>query len=193
MTKVSESSLNRVLSHLRDRDIAMITAFRTDPSLSYSNTENRERNRELETDLNLLGYNGYTKITGYWNETPEIKGSEPVKEESYLVLNLGSSYTEFVEDMIGLAAKYDQQGVMIWDHDKSVANVYNATGGVVSTMSSFNLDTVSQGWTQIKGHKIAFTEAITNKNFADSFNQGGNFITAMGINTNRKKNKEDRK
>nr|CAI9751355.1 hypothetical protein DGKKSRWO_DGKKSRWO_CDS_0074 [uncultured phage]CAI9752241.1 hypothetical protein CVNMHQAP_CVNMHQAP_CDS_0074 [uncultured phage] len=191
MTQISESSLNRVLSHLNDRDVAMITAFRTDPSLGYSNTENIKRNKELESDLRLLGYTGYTKITGYWDETPDVENSEPTKEESYLVLNTGSSSEEFVDDLVGLANKYDQQGVMIWDHNNKVASVYDDNKRVLATMSNFNIDTLSQGWTQIKGHEIAFTEAINSSDFSDKFNQGGNFVTAMAISARKNKWRKD--
>ena len=44
--QIEESSLNRILSHLKDKDVAMITAFRTNPDLQLSKTNNRKRNKK---------------------------------------------------------------------------------------------------------------------------------------------------
>ena len=41
--QIEESSLNRILSHLKDKDVAMITAFRTNPDLQSSETNNRKK------------------------------------------------------------------------------------------------------------------------------------------------------
>ena len=186
--RVFEANVNRVLSHVKDKDIAMITAFRTDPKLNRSLKDNRAKNKELESDLNLLGYKGYIKVVGYWNETPEDSESSPTSEETFLVLNVGNkSFDDFVEDMVDLAAKYNQQGVMVWNHKENKAKIYNKQGNVESIFPNFSIDSMTQGWTQIKGHKIAFNEALDNQNFSDRFNEDGNFITAMAYEALRKR------
>lgn len=186
--KIFESSINRILSHTKDKDIAMITAFRTDPKIGRSLTENRIENKKLESDLNLLGYKGYIKVVGYWNETPEVQDATPVAEETFLVLNVGnSSFDDFVEDMVGLAAKYNQQGIIVWNHKENIAKLFDSIGNVVTTFSSFNIDNIAQGWTQIKGHKIIFNEALDNHKFSDHFNEDGNFMTAIAYESLRKR------
>lgn len=187
-TKISEANLSRVLNHMDDKDIAMITAFRTDPKLGRTLKENRGKNKQLESDLNTLGYKGYIKVIGYWDETPEDENSLPTAEETFLVLNVGnSSFEDFVEDMVDLAAKYDQQGVLIWNHKTKKANVYDKSGNITDTFSGFSINDITQGWTQIKGHKIAFSEALANFSFSDRFNEDGNFITAMAYDSRRRK------
>ena len=190
--QIKESSLNRILSHLKDKDIAMITAFRTDPELGLSKTANRERNKKLESKLKSLGYRGFTKVVGYWNETPEDKESEAVAEESYIVLNTGSSFKDFVADMVILTKdvddpELDQQALVIWSHEDKKAYLISNTGEVLTSFNNFDLDTISQGWTQIKGHKLTFVEEALDLDFSDRFNNKGNFMIAMGYESNKKK------
>lgn len=187
--QVFESSLNRVLSHTKDKDIAMITAFRTDPKLGYSYNDNFKRNKQLEADLNTLGYKGYVKVVGYWNETPEDPDSKPVKEETFLVLNTGNnSFDEFVKDMTGLQVRYDQQGILIWNHNDQKAYLTDENGNIneANFLSSISIDSLSNAWTQIKNHKISFSECFIDDNFSDRFNANGNFMTAMYYQTKRK-------
>lgn len=199
--QIKESNLNRILSHMEDKDIATITAFRTDPELGISNKENRKRNKKLESELNKLGYRGFTKIVGYWDERPDDKDSAPIAEESYVVLNTGNkSYEEFVVDMIYLCydldgkEKLDQQSVMIWNHEDKKAHLYDKNGNIVGTFNSFNIDTIAQGWSQVKGHTIAFVEESTDIRFGftDKHNKDGNWMTAMFYDSARRKIRENR-
>lgn len=197
MEQIKESNLNRILSHMSDKDIAMITAFRTDPELGLTKRQNQKRNKKLEDKLNKMGYRGYTKVVGYWNETPEDKNSKAVAEESYVVLNVGSSFSDFVEDMVLLCLDvddndFDQQAVMVWSHEEQKAYLYDNTGELISTFNDFSIDTMSKGWTNIKGHNITFVEeAITDIpfGFSENFNEGGNWLTAMGYDSERQKHR----
>ena len=181
-TSIFESSINRVLSHAKDKDIAMITAFRTDPSFGLSLADNRKRNKRLEADLIDLGYRGFVKVVGYWNETPDDKNSEASKEETYLVLNVGnSSFDYFVSDMTNLQRKYKQQGIVIWKHEEQKAYLTNEQGKISKSdsFSSIKVDSLSKAWTKIKNHNMVFSECYVGEGFSDRYNQGGNFMTAM--------------
>lgn len=193
MKQIKESNLNRILSHTKDKDIAVITAFRTDPELGLSKTRNRERNKKLESKLIGAGYSGFTKVVGYWNETPEDKNSVPSAEESYFVLNLGNrTYEDFVKDMIDFAkdvegGTLDQQGIIVWNHEEQKAYLYDKRGNIESEFNNFTIDNITQiAWTQIKGHNFSFVEEAY-ENFSDTFNKGGNFMTAMGYDSFRNK------
>lgn len=194
--QIEESSLNRILSHLKDKDVAMITAFRTNPNLQLSKTNNRKRNKKLEDKLKSLGYQGFTKVVGYWNETPEDDISKAIAGESYIVLNTGSSFEDFVVDMILLSKDvdnnpdFDQQAIVVWSHVDQKAYLISNTGDILKTFNNFSLDSISQEWTQIKGHKLTFIEEdINNDYFSDTFNKGGNFMTAMMYGSNRRRHR----
>lgn len=187
MEKVFESSINRVLSHMEDKDIATITAFRTDSDLGYSKKDNRNRNKDLESDLNVLGYKGYVKIVGYWDETPDDPNSEPTKEETFLVLNVGNrTFDEFKDDMVGLQLKYDQQGIVIWNHKNHKAYLTNEYGKTVAEFNNFNIDLISQAYSKIGNHKLVFSECLIPEDFSDRYNRNGNYMTAMGYQAKRK-------
>lgn len=194
--QIEESNLNRILSHLKDKDVAMITTFRTNPDLQLSKTNNRKRNKKLEDKLKSLGYQGFTKVVGHWNETPKDDISKAIAEESYIVLNTGSSFKDFVVDMILLSKDvdnnpdFDQQAIVVWSHVDQKAYLISSTGDILTTFNNFSLDSISQEWTQIKGHKLTFIEEDINSDyFSDTFNKGGNFMTAMMYSSNRRKHR----
>lgn len=192
MEQIKESNINRILSHMKDKDIATITAFRTDPELEFSKTKNKERNKVLEEKLKSMGYKGFTKIVGYWDETPtpEDENSKAVAKESYFVLNTGSTLEGFITDMISLMKDvenkgFDQQAIVVWSHKDQEAYLFDKNGNILRTFNNFNIDTVSQGWSQIKGHKLTFVEESFS-DFEDSFNKNGNWMSAMGYKARKK-------
>lgn len=179
---------------MQDKDIATITAFRTDPDLGFSKKVNRERNKKLESQLNSMGYRGFIKIVGYWSED----GETIIAEESYVVLNAGSSFEDFANDMILLCKdvdnnNYDQQAVMVWNHNEKLAYLFDSKGNVIDVFNNFKIDNVSQAWSQIKNHKLTFVEESVNNEFSDIFNKGGNWLTAMSIDNKRKKFRDKKK
>lgn len=194
MKILNESNINRIMSHMKDKDIAMLTAFRTDPKIGLSKKQNRERNKNLENKLSSMGYRGFTKIVGYYNETPEDKDSAAVAEESYIILNTGSSFEDFVTDMTLLSKDFNQQSIVIWSHANQKAYLLDNQGNILQTFADFSIDTVSKGWSDIKGHNLTFIEESVDIRFGftDKFNENGNWMTAMGYDAAKNKyRKED--
>lgn len=194
MKILNESNINRIMSHMKDKDIAMLTAFRTDPKIGLSKKQNRERNKNLENKLSSMGYRGFTKIVGYYNETPEDKDSAAVAEESYIILNTGSSFEDFVTDMALLSKDFNQQSLVIWNHANQKAYLLDNQGNILQTFADFSIDTVSKGWSDIKGHNLTFIEESVDIRFGftDKFNENGNWMTAMGYDAAKNKyRKED--
>lgn len=194
MKILNESNINRIMSHMKDKDIAMLTAFRTDPKIGLSKKQNRERNKNLENKLSSMGYRGFTKIVGYYNETPEDKDSDAVAEESYIILNTGSSFEDFVTDMTLLSKDFNQQSIVIWSHANQKAYLLDNQGNILQTFADFSIDTVSKGWSDIKGHNLTFIEESVDIRFGftDKFNENGNWMTAMGYDAAKNKyRKED--
>lgn len=195
MKILNESNINRIMSHMKDKDIAMLTAFRTDPELGLSKKQNRERNKNLENKLSSMGYRGFTKIIGYYNETPEDKDSVAEAEESYIILNTGSSYDDFTADMISLSKDFNQQSIVVWNHENQKAYLLDNQGNILQTFNDFSIDTISKGWSDIKGHNLTFIEESTNIRFGftDRFNDGGNWMTAMGYEAAKNKYRKEYK
>lgn len=194
MKILNESNINRIMSHMKDKDIAMLTAFRTDPKIGLSKKQNRKRNKNLENKLSSMGYRGFTKIVGYYNETPEDKDSVAVAEESYIILNTGSSFEDFVTDMTLLSKDFNQQSIVIWSHTNQKAYLLDNQGNILQTFADFSIDTVSKGWSDIKGHNLTFIEESVDIRFGftDKFNENGNWMTAMGYDAAKNKyRKED--
>lgn len=199
MKEIFESLLNRVLSHGKDKDMAMMTAFRPE---------------RLESELNRLGYRGYVRAAGYWDEdsddpagadteaaretdweTEAIRETKAAREEVFLILNTGNTnFEEFREDMTGLQRLYKQPRLLIRDHTCGKAYVSVTGGGTVHTgeygLASLTADTLSVAWAETKCHSTGpfrFAECYPNDRFSVRFNEGGNFMTAMMYDANRRR------
>lgn len=119
---LSESSFNRLLSWIKNYEIAFITAFRSikenilhddltkEDSKKigdvYSKSENRERNRELGASLLRMGY-GITKISGANIANFGNPNSGIADEESFLVVNIKDD-NHFYDNMFKLSEYYNQ-------------------------------------------------------------------------------------
>ena len=124
-------SMGVIWEKLNDFDLATITSFITEDNPSRSNNPrelpieiNRSRNRQLMSDLRKKNY-GPRKVGGIYTEKNAPADSMNGFEESYFVVCPRSkSFTEFMDDMVGLAKKYEQESVIVWDHDEKRAYMY---------------------------------------------------------------------
>lgn len=158
--KESGANLSRLLSHLKDKDVAFITAFRGGNSMKA----NIENNKKLALDIYNLGYS-YIKIEGGYME--EVEDGEPVevKEKSFAVIHTPKSkkdQDEFFELMLGLCKKYNQDSVLISlvdreeDHPKAS---YNSDGEIVyGPFNKINTQDVESFFTKIHNHKFVFED-----------------------------------
>jgi hypothetical protein len=99
---INESSLSRVSRHIQGRNIGMISAQR----IGFSEKENRERNRKLESDIRAAGH-GFVHVKGR-----SMEGGIPTDEHSYLVVGTtGEDKGELKSFLIKHGHKYDQDAV----------------------------------------------------------------------------------
>ena len=169
-----ESSMSRIYQHLEEDDIATITAFvtedndsRIDFKKSRNLKKNRGANRDLGKVLRSLGYS-YIKLIGYYKEEGK-KGEDgkvvqlpPIREESFFVIKpAGREYKVFVEDMVNMANVFEQESVIVWNHETGVATMY-ATSDFENykkalTFKGFKINKVREiAWTQFKKDWFAF-------------------------------------
>ena len=159
LVQINETSEDRIINFHLKRGFAMLTAFRSENSLS----ENRARNRRLANDLKMLGYS-YAKVTGgyvevikednpNWDIADIVDGRDdirrlPVMEESFLVtvynIKTGelADFKVFKEDMIDLGIKYEQDSVLVSPPaglgSPSYIVTNNKNGDIGSTDCSFS-------------------------------------------------------
>ena len=118
-----ESSMSKVHEHLNDHDVAMITSFITSSNDDriinkeyLSHNQNRKNNKNLAKAIRDLKYS-FIRIVGYYSEGDNEEGSEPVREESFFVINPEyRNYTVFAKDMVNLAKKFELESVIVWNH-----------------------------------------------------------------------------
>lgn len=117
---LTESTLNRLYSHIKNHNCAVITAFRNklinckqsedvDKKINIHN--NKGRNKQLKSALLLLGYN-ITDVKGSYVENYMKENSVEVKEDSYFVVN-STDNPYFIKDIIDLGELFCQDSVMI--------------------------------------------------------------------------------
>lgn len=128
-------------------------------------------------------------------ETKAARKTESTREEVFLILNTGNTnFEEFREDMTGLQRLYKQPRLLIRNHTCGKAYISVTDGGTVHTeeygLASLTADTLSVAWAETKCHspgQFRFAECYPNDRFSARFNEGGNFMTAMMYDANRRR------
>ena len=110
---INESSLSWVWRHVTEHDSGTISAFRYAADCGegkvYSLSENKKRNSALKAKLLSMGY-GVTEINGVYIENYRSANERPVKEQSFLVIDLKDG-GNLKKDLIKLGAAFDQDSI----------------------------------------------------------------------------------
>lgn len=116
---ITESSLSRLHSHIKNHDCAIISAFRnkmencvdrptSDEVISLKN--NKERNRGLKSALLLFGYS-VTNVKGSYIENYLQDNKIEVLKDSYFVVNTNND-SKFEKNLTTLGILFCQDSVM---------------------------------------------------------------------------------
>lgn len=91
--QIADTSLNRLYSTLKDKDFAIITAYRINGAdgKPISKKENIQRNRDLRAQLNNAKMGVY-QLVGHWQEGPEGMSYEEAKAQNLLEDTIERSY-----------------------------------------------------------------------------------------------------
>lgn len=110
---IAESSLSRVWKHVTKHDSGTISAFRYARDCGsgepYGKNENMKRTTQLKSKLLSMGY-GVTRIDGVYIENYKTPNEKPVKEVSFLVIDLKDS-GNLKKDLIKLGSYFDQDSI----------------------------------------------------------------------------------
>lgn len=113
MIDVNESSLSRVWRQTQEHDSGTISAYRNardcGDGVKYTNTEKNQRNTILASKLKAMGY-GITKVKGTYIENYGSDNEIPVKEESFLVVDLKDGGT-LKQDLMKLGEMFEQDSI----------------------------------------------------------------------------------
>ena len=120
-----ESSLSRVYSHTKDRNIGMITAHRGENSTE----ENNERNAELARHIRNAGY-GYIKVKGRYVENHGTPQARNVDEDSFLVIGKkGDDKDNLKTFLLKHGEKYNQDSILHKNYNETTAKLYGTKEG----------------------------------------------------------------
>lgn len=110
---LNESSLSRVWRQTQEHDSGTISAYRDardcGEGVKYTKAEKQKRNSILESKLQTMGY-GITKIKGTYIENYGSDNEVPVKEESFLVIDLKDKGT-LKMDLMTLGTMFEQDSI----------------------------------------------------------------------------------
>lgn len=110
---IKESSLSRVWSQVTKHDSGTISAFRYAKDCGngevYSKNENMKRSTQLKSKLLSMGY-GVTRIDGVYIENYKTPNAKPVKEVSFLVVDLKDT-GNLKKDLIKLGTYFEQDSI----------------------------------------------------------------------------------
>jgi hypothetical protein len=122
---LNESSLSRVMQHTKERNIGMITAFRSE----NTKQENLKLNKELESDIRKLGY-GLIRVKGRYIENYGTENATPVDENSFLVVgDKGDDKDKLLKQLQVLGKKYKQDSILHKSYGDKKASLYGTKEG----------------------------------------------------------------
>jgi hypothetical protein len=156
---LDESSMGRIYQHVvsnpKVKNWGVVTASRGE----LTPAENKQRNKELEKDLNRLGY-GFVHVDGMWQEcrkpNTEYKDCPddmkvPTEEKSLFVPNISKEHIQ------ALGKKYQQDSVLFADAEtkaKGQANYVDSKSGEEFNIGKFEPGKIAQGYSKMKGGKV---------------------------------------
>ena len=117
MTQVEElqSQVSEVLSYVSNTNLALFYNVIPDEKTKPYGKSN------FTVDLQHIGY---TFVRSIWNCYDPLTNN-PYEDASYLIASpTGFIYDEFLDDMIGLACKYNLEPFVIWNHEHNFSKVY---------------------------------------------------------------------
>lgn len=106
--ELNETSLSRAYQHIKNYDVAFISACRG--AKSYN--ENLRDSKELKSRLMTFGYL-VTKVGGGFIENQNLPDERPVEERTYFVVNVRDSYENFEKKIVSLGVYYEQDSVIV--------------------------------------------------------------------------------
>lgn len=195
---VDEASLNQMLSYMENNDIAAISSIRSNPESSFYIRINKDKNNKLEDELNYLGYNGFIKVAVYWDKPLNNPNYRPIAEESYIVLNSGSSFIDFATDTILMSKyadtkNYDTQVILVWDHRDKKAYLYDTNGNVINTTTYFSIDAIIDKYPKLGNYNLIFFEESISKKYSEIFKHNRSWLITADIENRRSRFRRNKK
>ena len=106
--ELNETSLSRAYQHIKNYDVAFISACRAEKTYN----ENLRDSKELKARLMTFGYL-VTKVGGGFIENQNRHNERPVEERTYFVVNVRDTYENFEKDIVALGVYYKQDAVIV--------------------------------------------------------------------------------
>ncbi len=157
---LTEAGLSRLIQKMKDKDFAVISAYRNE----YDKQENIRRNRNLRAEFNSNEMGVY-QLVGHWQEC-SLEGVEyedcpknkliDVIERSYLVVRPGlMNVDEFQELIRKLTDRYNQDAAVL-SIDNTI-HIITPSGKLTKIGDKITLNKISQAYSQfVKKINIPF-------------------------------------
>ena len=158
---IEASGFNRIVDHMNIEQCGFIKAFRGE----YSKNENLKRNKSLSEDLQSYDLS-FVRVRGRYVETTANGDKVDVTEDTYCVINIALPPEDFIDLMVRLCKKYEQECVLITTPvdnrgvltNRNVFNIigeyYYRDGKAHDTFDGAKLSDVAQYFTKICKHKF---------------------------------------
>lgn len=116
---VNESSLGRIHSHMKDRNVGIISAHRGNKSPE----ENERNHQQLKKDVREHGF-GYINVHGHYTEDKGLPTERKVKEKSIMVIgHKGDDGGKLKGFLKKHGEKYEQDTILHKSHDSKDAHL----------------------------------------------------------------------
>ena len=152
--KLDESSLSRVLSHAKTKNIGIVSGSR----LENEQKVNKHNAVELKNMIRAAGF-GYINVIGSYVENAGTPDEKVSIEHSFLVI--GGDDKDSADRLLSFlkkaGASFNQESVFFKPFDSDVASLY-FVGGHIESIGNFHPIRIGDYYTDMKGKKFTFTD-----------------------------------
>lgn len=165
-----EKSINSIISDAQDKNIGIISAFRS----AYEKKENIRRTKELQKELNHSNLR-YIRLTGHYIEGFGSKAQKkPQKEISFLIFaDNNKDDKQLKKYLVEFGTKYNQDSVIYKPYDSDSATLIGTSDidengnkitfpgkGKEVELGKFTPDKIGDFYSKMKGKNFVFENFI---------------------------------
>jgi hypothetical protein len=155
-TILDETSMNRVMQHVKTRNIGMLSASRQDKEITAE--MNNKNTVQLQDDLAHSGF-GYIPVTGSYVEDLGKETERKVTEKSFLIIGFDKDDSG---NLLGFlkreGKKFNQESVLYKPYDSQEAVLISpVTGEKLVTLGKFRVGKIGDYSSKLKSKNKEFT------------------------------------
>ena len=163
---LDEAGMSRLLTHLDNRNVGIITAFRGGSGEQLE--VNLARNRELQAEIRKAGF-GYLRLEGHYVENEGTPEETPVEEQSFFVIGSEEDDNGKLKGFLrSMMKKYQQESAIFKPWNSTTTDlIFRDNPAESMSLGTFSMDpkNIRKMYSTFKGRDFVFHRLSEQRSF----------------------------